>query len=89
LQVDQALRLKELEQENAKLKRFSQRRPALLLLRQDVHRADFIAITAPSTPPAFSINNFSDGRILISRAALTPSPREPTLDLFVRRGFVL
>jgi hypothetical protein len=36
---------------------------------EDVHRADFIAITAPSTPPAFSINNSSDVRIRLSRAA--------------------
>jgi hypothetical protein len=34
-----------------------------------VHRADFIAITAPSQPAAFSINNSSDVRIRISRAA--------------------
>jgi polygalacturonase len=48
-------------------------RPAIYL--DDVHRADFIAITAPSTPSAFSINNSSDVRILLSRAApdsLTP-----------------
>jgi polygalacturonase len=36
---------------------------------EDVHRADFIAVTAPSTPPAFSVNNSSDVRIRISRAA--------------------
>jgi polygalacturonase len=42
-------------------------RPAIAL--EDVHRADFIAITAPSTPPAFSINNSTDVRILLSRAA--------------------
>jgi polygalacturonase len=36
---------------------------------EDVHRADFVAITAPSTPPAFSIHNSSDVRIRISRAA--------------------
>jgi polygalacturonase len=42
-------------------------RPSFYL--EDVHRADFIAVTAPSTPPAFSINNSSDVRILISRAA--------------------
>jgi len=42
-------------------------RPSFTLT--DVHRADFIAITAPSTPPAFSINNSSDVRILMSRAA--------------------
>ena len=42
-------------------------RPAIYT--DDVHRADFIAITAPSNPPAFSINNSSDIRILMSRAA--------------------
>jgi hypothetical protein len=42
-------------------------RPSFTL--EDVHRADFIAITAPSTPPAFSINKSSDVRILMSRAA--------------------
>ena len=42
-------------------------RPSFYL--DDVHRADFIAVTAPSTPPAFSINNSTDVRILISRAA--------------------
>jgi len=42
-------------------------RPAIAL--EDVHRADFIAITAPSTPSAFSINNSSDVRVLLSRAA--------------------
>ena len=36
---------------------------------EDVHRADFVAVTAPSTPSAFSINNSSDVRIRISRAA--------------------
>ncbi len=36
---------------------------------EDVHRADFFAITAPSNPPAFSINKSSDVRILMSRAA--------------------
>ena len=36
---------------------------------EDVHRADFAAVTAPSTPPAFSVNNSSDVRIRISRAA--------------------
>ena len=42
-------------------------RPSFYL--DDVHRADFVAVTAPTTPPAFSINNSSDVRILISRAA--------------------
>jgi polygalacturonase len=35
----------------------------------DVHRADFFAITAPSTPSAFSINKSTDVRVLMSRAA--------------------
>jgi polygalacturonase len=35
----------------------------------DVHRADFIAITAPSAPAAFSFNNSTDIRVLMSRAA--------------------
>jgi hypothetical protein len=35
----------------------------------DVHRADFFAITAPTTPEAFSFNNSSDIRVLWSRAA--------------------
>ncbi len=34
-----------------------------------VNRADFIAVTAPTTPPAFSLNKVTDLRILISRAA--------------------
>jgi len=34
----------------------------------DVHRADFFAITAPSTPPGFSFNKSSDIRVLWSRA---------------------
>jgi polygalacturonase len=42
-------------------------RPAIYL--DEVHRADFFAITAPSSPPAFSINKSSDVRILMSRAA--------------------
>jgi len=42
-------------------------RPAIYL--DDVHRADFFAITAPSTPSAFSINKSTDVRILMSRAA--------------------
>ena len=42
-------------------------RPAIYL--DDVHRADFIAITAPSTPPAFSFNKSTDIRVLLSRAA--------------------
>jgi len=42
-------------------------RPAIYL--DEVHRADFFAITAPSSPPAFSINKSTDVRILMSRAA--------------------
>jgi polygalacturonase len=42
-------------------------RPAIYL--DDVHRADFFAITAPSTPSAFTINNSTDVRIRLSRAA--------------------
>jgi hypothetical protein len=42
-------------------------RPSFYL--EDVHRADFIAVTAPSAPPAFSINNSTDVRIRLSRAA--------------------
>jgi polygalacturonase len=42
-------------------------RPAIYL--DDVHRADFFAITAPSSPPAFSLNKSTDVRILMSRAA--------------------
>jgi len=35
----------------------------------DVHRADFYAITAPATPSAFSFNRSTDLRVLMSRAA--------------------
>jgi len=42
-------------------------RPAIYL--DDVHRADFYAITAPSTPAAFSINRSTDVRVRMSRAA--------------------
>jgi polygalacturonase len=42
-------------------------RPAICL--DDVHRADFIAITAQSSPAAFGFNNSSDVRVRISRAA--------------------
>jgi len=42
-------------------------RPCIYL--DEVHRADFFAITAPSSPPAFSVNKSSDVRILMSRAA--------------------
>ena len=41
-------------------------RPAIYT--DDVHRADFFAITAPTTPPAFSFNKSSDVRVLWSRA---------------------
>ncbi|HXC95184.1 MAG TPA: glycoside hydrolase family 28 protein [Edaphobacter sp.] len=36
---------------------------------ESVNRADFIAVTAPTTPPAFSLNKVTDLRILLSRAA--------------------
>jgi polygalacturonase len=36
---------------------------------EDVHRADFFAITAPTNPPAFSFNKSTDIRVLWSRAA--------------------
>jgi polygalacturonase len=39
------------------------------IVTDDVHRADFFAITAPSTPPAFSFNKSTDIRVLMSRAA--------------------
>jgi len=42
-------------------------RPAIYL--DDVHRADFFAITAPTTPAAFSFNKSTDIRVLMSRAA--------------------
>jgi len=42
-------------------------RPAIYL--DDVHRADFFTITAPTSPAAFSINKSTDIRILMSRAA--------------------
>jgi polygalacturonase len=40
-----------------------------MIYTDDVHRADFFAITAPATPPAFSFNKSSDIRVLWSRAA--------------------
>jgi len=43
--------------------------PRSAIYLDDVHRADFFAITAPSSPPAFSINKSTDVRILMSRAA--------------------
>jgi hypothetical protein len=42
-------------------------RPSFYL--QDVNRVDFIAVTAPTAPPAFALNKVGDLRILISRAA--------------------
>ncbi len=42
-------------------------RPAIYT--DDVHRADFFAITAPSKPSAFSFNRSTDLRVLWSRAA--------------------
>jgi polygalacturonase len=42
-------------------------RPAFHL--EDVNRADFIAVTAPGSKPAFALNHVTDLRILLSRAA--------------------
>jgi polygalacturonase len=42
-------------------------RPAIYT--DNVHRADFSFITAPTNPPAFSFNRSSDIRVLLSRAA--------------------
>jgi polygalacturonase len=42
-------------------------RPSFYL--DGVNRVDFIAVTAPTTPPAFALNKVTDLRILISRAA--------------------
>lgn len=42
-------------------------RPSFAL--QGVARADFIAVTAPTSPAAFSLNKVTDLRILLSRAA--------------------
>jgi Endopolygalacturonase len=42
-------------------------RPSFYL--QDVNRADFIAVTAPTSPEAFRLNKVTDLRILLSRAA--------------------
>jgi hypothetical protein len=41
-------------------------RPAIVT--DDVHRADFFAVTAPSSPPAFAFINSSDIRVLWCRA---------------------
>ena len=38
------------------------------IVTDDVHRADFFAITAPNSPPAFSFNKSTDIRVLWSRA---------------------
>ncbi|HEY0309395.1 MAG TPA: right-handed parallel beta-helix repeat-containing protein, partial [Acidobacteriaceae bacterium] len=42
-------------------------RPAFYL--EDVDRADFIAVTAPGSVPAFALHHVTDLRILLSRAA--------------------
>jgi polygalacturonase len=42
-------------------------RPSFYL--EGVTRADFIAVTAPTSPPAFALNKVTDLRILLSRAA--------------------
>ncbi|MGC2659014.1 MAG: glycosyl hydrolase family 28-related protein [Bryobacteraceae bacterium] len=42
-------------------------RPSFVL--EDVNRADFLAITAPTGPAAFDLRHASDVRILLSRAA--------------------
>jgi polygalacturonase len=42
-------------------------RPSFYL--EEVTRADFIAVTAPTSPPAFALNKVTDLRILLSRAA--------------------
>jgi polygalacturonase len=42
-------------------------RPSFYL--EGVTRADFIAVTAPTSPPAFALNRVTDLRILLSRAA--------------------
>jgi polygalacturonase len=38
------------------------------IVTDEVHRADFAFITAPSSPPAFSFNNSTDIRVMLSRA---------------------
>jgi hypothetical protein len=38
------------------------------IVADEVHRADFAFITAPSSPPAFSFNNSTDIRVMLSRA---------------------
>ncbi|MEO6803341.1 MAG: glycoside hydrolase family 28 protein [Granulicella sp.] len=42
-------------------------RPSFYL--EDVNRADFIAVTAPTVNPAFHLNKVTDLRVLLSRAA--------------------
>ncbi|HTF71675.1 MAG TPA: hypothetical protein VK638_54305, partial [Edaphobacter sp.] len=42
-------------------------RPSFYL--EDVNRADFIAVTAPTSPAAFALNKVTDLRVAISRAA--------------------
>ncbi|HLI75455.1 MAG TPA: right-handed parallel beta-helix repeat-containing protein, partial [Acidobacteriaceae bacterium] len=42
-------------------------RPSFYL--QDVERADFLAVTAPKAPPAFSLHDVRDFRVAFSRAA--------------------
>jgi len=42
-------------------------RPSFYL--EDVNRADFIAVTAPTSNPAFRLNKVTDLRVLLSRAA--------------------
>ena len=39
------------------------------IVTDDVHRAEFFAITAPTSPPAFAFNKSTDVRVLWSRAA--------------------
>ncbi len=49
-----------------KSRRYADPRPAFWL--EDIHRADFFAVTAPPQPN-FALRNVSDLRILWSRAA--------------------
>ena len=51
-------------------------RPSFSLL--DVHRADFFAITAPTSPSAFALNQVTDLRVAFSRA--TPDTVLPSAD---------
>ena len=51
-------------------------RPSFFL--EDVNRADFIAVTAPSGVPAFHLDKVTDLRILLSRAA--PDTQLPSAD---------